>query len=98
MTPELLQTVRNYLDITWEDSDADTKLEGTIKRGIKYIDNVAGVELDYSAEDKPRELLLDYCRYARSNALNEFGINYLHELLSLQISEEVRAYAETADV
>lgn len=98
MTPELLQAVRNYLDITWEDSETDTKLEGIMQRGIKYIDNVAGAELDYSIEDKPRELLFDYCRYVRSNALNEFAVNYQHELLSLQISKEVEAYAETTNV
>ena len=90
----LLDAVRNYLDITWTDAEGDIKLTGIITRGMKYLDAAAGEELDYSAEDKPRELLMDYCRYARSNALNEFQINYLHELLSLQIREEVAAYAE----
>ena len=92
----LLNAVRNYLDITWNDADGDTKLTGIISRGIKYIDSVAGTELDYTIEDKPRELLFDYCRYVRSNALDEFQTNYLPELLSLQIMEEVKAYA--ADV
>ncbi len=95
----LLAAVRNYLDITWEDDAGDTKLSGIINRGKKYINQVAGAELDYSAEDKPRELLFDYCRYARSNALDEFQGNYLHELLSLQIAKEVEAYAaEDTDV
>ena len=93
----LLIAVRNYLDITWVDPAGDTKLSGIIARGIKYIDNIAGTEMDYTAEDKPRELLFDYCRYARSNALNEFQGNYLHELLSLQIAQEVAAY-EASDV
>ena len=92
MTPELLEAVRNYLDITWVDVAGDEKLSGIIARGIKYIDSLAGATMNYSIEDKPRELLLDYCRYVRSNALNEFQINYLHELLSLQISQEVKAY------
>lgn len=95
MTPELLQAVRNYLDITWTDEAGDEKLSGIIARGIKYIDNVAGAELDYSVEDRPRELLFDYCRYVRSNALEDFQENYLPELLSLQIFEEVKAYQET---
>lgn len=94
MTPELLEAVRNYLDITWVDAAGDEKISGVIDRGIKYIDSLAGSELDYAAEDKPRELLFDYCRYVRSNALDEFQTNYLHELLSLQISEEVKAYVE----
>ena len=91
----LLEAVRNYLDITWVDTAGDTKLTGIIERGMKYIDNLAGATMDYSIEDKPRELLLDYCRYVRSNALDEFQTNYLHELLSLQQREEVKAYVES---
>lgn len=90
----LLDAVRNYLDITWADAAMDQKLSGIIERGMKYIDSVAGVAMDYTIEDKPRELLFDYCRYVRSNTLEEFQGNYLHELLSLQIAQEVAAYAE----
>lgn len=91
---DLLKAVKNYLDITWEDNASDEKLIGIIDRGKKYLNNVAGYELDYSVEDKPRELLFDYCRYVRSNALNEFQTNYLHELLSLQMSQEVANYEQ----
>ena len=96
----LLEAVKNYLNITWEDPAGDEKLSGILARGIKYINSVAGAELDYIVEDKPRELLFDYCRYVRSNALEEFQKNYLHELLSLQINEEVKRYeeAENADI
>jgi len=93
----LLEAVRNYLDITWVDDAGDEKLSGIIERGMKYINKVAGAELDYLAEDKPRELLFDYCRYVRSNALDEFQNNYLPELLTLQISQEVKDYAETEE-
>lgn len=89
---ELLTALKNYLDVTWEDEAGDLKLSGLLARGIKYLNKVAGAELDYSVEDKPRELLFDYVRYARSNALNEFQTNYLHELLTLQISQEVADY------
>lgn len=88
----LLESVRNYLDITWSDADVDKKLIGIIARGIKYINSAAGVELNYITEDKPKELLMDYCRYARSNALSEFQSNYLHELLTLQFKQEVATY------
>ena len=95
LAAELLEPVRNYLDITWVDADGDTKLIGIISRGMRYIDNIAGAEMDYSVEDKSRELLLDYCRYVRSNALDEFQNNYLHEILSLQIAQEVKSYVES---
>lgn len=95
----LLTAVRNYLGITWEDTAGDEKLSGIISRGMKYLNKVAGAELDYMVEDKPRELLFDYCRYVRSNALEQFQINYRHELLSLQISEEVKRYeTDNADI
>lgn len=85
----LLEAARNYLDITWKDADGDKKLSGILERGMKYLDGIAGAGLDYSDEDAPRALLLDYARYVRSNALDEFQANYLHELLALQIREEV---------
>lgn len=88
----LLEAVRSYLDITWQDDAGDLKLTGIILRGMRYIDHIAGEMLDYSAEDKPRELLMDYCRYVRSNALDEFATNYLHEILDLQQSKEVERY------
>lgn len=94
VSSDLYNAVANYLDITWADSDTKQKLMGIIERGMKYINKAAGEELDYQSEDKPRELLMDYCRYARSNALNEFQTNYLHELLSLQHEYEVKRYAE----
>ena len=86
---ELLTAVKNYLDITWEDSAGDEKITGIISRGIKYLNAISGENLDYTVEDKPRELLFDYVRYARSHALNEFQTNYRHELISLQLSQEV---------
>jgi len=94
----LLEAVKNYLDITWDDPEGDIKLSGIISRGMKYLNKVAGAELDYTVEDKPRELLFDYCRYVRSNALDEFQKNYLPELLSLQIEQEVKNNAEVANV
>ena len=93
MLPDgLLDAVKNYLDITWTDAATDSKLTGIIERGIKYIDKAAGEECNYTAEDKPRELLFDYCRYARSNALDQFQTNYLPELLTLQNEMDIKRY------
>jgi hypothetical protein len=95
MPEGLLASVKNYLGITWEDAAGDEKLSGIIARGMKYLNMIAGTELDYIVEDKPRELLFEYCRYVRSNALEQFQINFRHELLLLQLHEGVKRYEET---
>ena len=88
----LLPSARNYLDITWEDPAGDEKLLGILSRGMAYLDGIAGELLDYEPEDSPRALLLDYARYVRAGALDEFQRNYQHELLSLQIEKEAARY------
>lgn len=93
MNAELFQAAKNYLDMTWADVDEDKKLLGILQRGIVYLNKITGSDLDYSIEDTPRALLFDYSRYVRANALEEFQTNYLHELLSLQITEEAKRYA-----
>ena len=54
------------------------------------MDDITATSLDYMAEGKPRELLMEYVRYARSNALDEFWPDYQPELLRLQIREELK--------
>ncbi len=83
----LLDAAKNYLDITWEDAAGEAKLSGILERGIAYLNRTAGAEQDYTVEGQARALLLDYARYVRSGALDEFMRNYLHELIALQIGQ-----------
>ncbi len=92
----LLAAVRNYLDITWDDVQTDQKLTGIIQRGMKFLNRKAGAELDYTAEDMPRELLLEYCKYARNGILNEFMINYIPFLEDLR-AKNGGAYGQQED-
>lgn len=89
----LLRDVRMYLGITWDDIAGDINLSGIIARGKAYLNGIAGATLDYTADDAPRALLMDYCRYVRSNALDDFAKNYMHELLALQNRTEAERYA-----
>lgn len=95
----LLEEVRNYLDITWEDDPGDKKLLGILKRGQQYLEKRAGGPLDFTKEGDPKALLFEYARYVRSDALDEFQGNYLHELLVLRFAGEVERYhqAESPD-
>ncbi len=90
----LLAEVKNWLDITWDDTDADAKLEGQIRRGIAYISSKTGVEPSAFDGDDPneraKELLFNYVLYDRSGAVNEFKKNYRSDIIGLRICWEVQ--------
>ena len=88
----MLQTVKDYLKITWADEDA--AIQGIIGRGQAYLNGLAGAELDYETDGQPKALLLDYCRYVYNNASEYFEENFARELLRLQLQEGIKAMAE----
>lgn len=91
MLEALLTEVRSYLHITWQDENTDNNLRGMIKRGMARLQEIAGVPLDFTIEDLPKTLLLDYCRYANSHALEMFEKNFSSELVSLHINGQIKA-------
>lgn len=84
----LLDAVKGYLKITWQDAATDGEVTGYINRGMARLQKIAGAPLDFTAEDQSRALLLDYCRYARSQALEVFEKNFEEELLDLNLSAQ----------
>ena len=85
---QLLQDIKDYLHITWDDEKTDKNLTGMIKRGMKKLDDIAGLNLDFTIEDSPRELLFDYVRYANSQAWEVWEKNFQSELLSLHLESQ----------
>lgn len=83
----LLDEVKAYLKINWEEEDSD--LSKTIERGKMRINKLTGSELDFESEDQPKELLLDYCRYAYNNALEYFETNFASDILKLQLESGI---------
>ena len=95
----LLDDIKIYLNITWNDVNTDKNLEGITSRGMAYLNDIAGSELDFTQEGEARALLFDYCRYARSHALEDFERNFRSGLMAMQIRMEVAAYeAENTDL
>lgn len=84
----MLEDLKEYLQITWADEDAD--LLKLIERGEKYLCRLTGTSLIFTVEDMPKQLLLDYCRYSRNNALEFFQENFASDLLLLQIQEGIK--------
>lgn len=87
----MLQEVKDYLKITWDDEDAS--LSGLIIRTKDNINDLIGVELDYDSNSQAKTLFLNYCRYDYNNALEYFEENFSKEILRLQLKEAVKANA-----
>ena len=93
--PDLLQQLKAYLKITWDDEDE--ALAGMIERAKAYLNDLTGVELDFEKEAPPKSLLLDYCRYVYNNASEYFEENYQQELIRLQLTTAVAAMESDDD-
>lgn len=85
---DLLQDVKDHLSITWDDDDA--KLLGIIERGQRYLQMIAGTNLVFDEENLEKQLLLDYCRYARDGVIDMFQKNYKQDLLLLQLTQGLK--------
>lgn len=93
----LLDDVKNYLDITWDDDHTDAKTREYIVSGMIYLDGKLGEPADYLTAGSPRSLLLEYVRYARDGAMDIFETNYVHLILAMQHERAVERYAKSAD-
>lgn len=82
----LISEAKNYLDITYSDEAADSKLSGILARGKAYLDGKIGCALNYERDDAAKALLFDYARYVRANSLETFEPNFRHEILDLQMT------------
>lgn len=92
----LLDDIKNYLNITWEDEATDDKISGLIASGMVYINTRYGEEADYVQDGLPRILLMEYVRYARDSALDVFENNYLSMLIGMQSERAVAKYVESS--
>lgn len=88
----ILDDVKNYLDITWDDAMENKKIMGMIERGMAAIKGKIG-ECNFYEETQERALLFDYVMYARAGEIPQFWENYKSEIISLQIAGKVDGYA-----
>jgi len=90
----MLEEVKSYLHITWNEEDA-TVLIPMINRGKAYLNDIADCELVYEDDYQAKQLLLDYCRYVRNNTFEMFEVNFKRELLKLSIREGVKKHVSS---
>lgn len=82
----LLEEVKDYI----KSDDSDSNISLLIERGKKYFFRLTDATLDFDADDLPKQLLLDYCRYAINNSLEFFKQNFADDILCLSLQEAVK--------
>ena len=95
MNNTVLNEVKNYLDITWNDYQSDTKIRGIVERADNYIKGFCDANVDYDTDKTAKQLFFDCCRYIWAGAFEDFEHNYSAQLLALQIGYEVKDHAES---
>lgn len=95
----LLEEVKNYLDITWNDEGTDKRVDGIISRAGAILSDYAGETLVLDeTQSSEKQLFLDLCRYIRDNAYEDFKVNFAAELIELRAKYAVKAVEEDAEV
>ena len=80
-TDDLINQVKNYLTITWEDDETDAKIDVLTNDAIDAMNHKLGSEeLDYSQAGAYRRLFLNYCLYAYNGCTEQFDDAYMKEL------------------
>lgn len=79
----LLNEVKSYLRITWNEEDGN--ISNMINRAVSYLNEKAGVTIDFDLDQLARQLLLDRCRYVYNHVPEEFEDNFLSDINSLQL-------------
>lgn len=83
MDEQLLLALKDNLQITWDDEATNRTLLRHITNGQAFLNGLCETELSYEEGSQAYELLLERCRYAWNNAVDEFEENFKRDLKRL---------------
>lgn len=81
----LLETVLNDLDITFNDEVLKKKINRIMESGKAYLEEKYGMQIDFEKDKIALELLISYCRYGRSNAIEQFEHDFKSNLTAFAL-------------
>lgn len=91
----LLDDILNELDMTSYDDGAKRKIKDIMRRGKARLEDLAGAEIDFTKDMMARELLFSYCRYGRSNAIEQFEGDFSCQLTAFSLEAAVASVPES---
>ncbi len=84
--------VKNYLNVTYRDSDTDTKIDGILRRADARIRNRVGISAKEPLTEEEEQLVLDCCRYIFNDAAEIFEDNFMVDLETARNNRMIEAY------
>lgn len=91
----LLEDILNALDITFEDDATRKKIQDIMQQGRARLEQLKGGEIDFTKEKTARTLLFSFCRYGRSNAIEQFEHDFSRQLTSFSLEAAVANMPES---
>lgn len=91
----LLDDILNELDMTFYDDGAKRKIKDIMHRGKARLEKLAGAKIDFAKDMTARELLFSYCRYGRSNAIEQFEGDFSCQLTAFSLEAAVESMPES---
>lgn len=95
MTGKLFNQVKRKLNVTWQDTDTDARIEDIIVSAIptmKHKLGIADADFDFSVTGAENTLFLAYCLYEWNHCVNEFDGNYHNDIAQIRRKNEVAYY------
>lgn len=91
----LLKDILNDLDITFDDDATKKKIRDYMQQGRARLEGLKGGTIDFTKEMTARTLLFSFCRYGRSNAIEQFEHDFSCQLTLYALNEAVANVPES---
>ena len=91
----LLEDILNELDITFDDDATKKKIRDYMRQGKARLEELKGGKINFAKEMTARTLLFSFCRYGRSNAIEQFERDFSCQLTSFALEAAVANMPES---
>lgn len=88
----MFEELKNYLNVTWEDSATDEKISGILTRAEAVLNSYSGYDIDFDSDSSARQLLFDLCRYIYNDVYEDFQKNFRSDLVALRARYKAKNY------
>ena len=85
----LLEDILNALDVTFDDEAMRKKIRDIMQQGKARLEQLKGAPIDFAAEMTARTLLFSFCRYGRSNAIEQFEHDFAGQITAYTLEEAI---------